>query len=89
MARVIGETAPILITAGMTEFINWNMVSGWMATLPVFIYEQFTRPTDPNFSDPSHQRAWGAALVLIMIVMTLNLIARLVAHFFAPKKTGR
>ncbi|NLS09783.1 phosphate ABC transporter permease PstA [Nesterenkonia sp. MY13] len=89
VARVIGETAPILITAGMTEFINWNMVSGWMATLPVFIYEQFTRPTDPNFSDPSHQRAWGAALVLIMIVMTLNLIARLVAHFFAPKKTGR
>lgn len=68
---------------------NWNMFQGWMTALPVYIYRQFQNPTSPNFSDPSHQRAWAAALVLILIVMGLNLVARTVAHFFEPKKTGR
>lgn len=89
IARVTGETAPILVTAGFVINTNWNMLQGWMTALPVYIYRQFQNPTSPNFSDPSHQRAWAAALVLILIVMGLNLIARVIAHFFAPKKTGR
>lgn len=88
IARVIGETAPILVTAGFVVNVNWNLFSGWMTALPVYIYRQFQNPTSPNFSDPSHQRAWAAALVLIIIVMLLNLIARLVAKVFAPKQTG-
>ncbi|WP_300344376.1 phosphate ABC transporter permease PstA [Nesterenkonia sp.] len=89
IARVIGETAPILVTAGFVVYTNWNMFQGWMTALPVYIYRQFQNPTSPNFSDPSHQRAWAAALVLILIVMGLNLIARIIAALFAPKKTGR
>lgn len=89
IARVAGETAPILLTAGMAVGTNWNVFKGWMMTLPVYIYQQLMRPTAPSAPDPSTQRAWGAALVLILIVMVLNLIARFVAAAFAPKHSGR
>ncbi|WOQ16251.1 phosphate ABC transporter permease PstA [Raineyella sp. W15-4] len=89
IARVIGETAPILVTAGVATSINWNLFSGWMMTLPVFIYRQLMNPTAPAAPQPSTDRAWGAALVLIIVVMLLNLIARLVAQRFAPKTSGR
>ncbi|AXJ09590.1 phosphate ABC transporter permease PstA [Arthrobacter sp. PM3] len=88
IARVIGETAPILVTAGFATSINYNVFSGWMASLPTFIYTQILNPTSPSNPDPSNQRAWGAALVLIILVMLLNLVARLIARIFAPK-TGR
>ncbi len=88
IARVIGETAPILVTAGFATAINWNAFSGWMATLPTYIYYQIMTPTSPTAAAVSETRAWAAALVLIVIVMLLNLIARVVAKMFAPK-TGR
>jgi phosphate transport system permease protein len=88
IARVIGETAPILVTAGFATSINTNVFSGWMASLPTFIYSQILNPTSPSNPDPSSQRAWGAALVLIILVMLLNFGARLIASAFAPK-TGR
>lgn len=88
IARVIGETAPILVTAGFATSINFNVFSGWMASLPTFIYTQILTPTSPSNPDPSAQRAWAAALILIILVMILNLGARLIARFFAPK-TGR
>lgn len=89
IARVTGETAPILVTAGFAVSVNWNVFSGWMTALPVYIYRQLINPTAPAAGVPSAQRAWAAALVLIVIVMVLNLIARVVAQAFAPKKTGR
>jgi phosphate transport system permease protein len=85
IARVIGETAPILVTAGFATSINNNVFGGWMASLPTFIYTQILNPTSPSNPGPSDQRAWGAALVLIILVMLLNLAARLVARIFAPK----
>ncbi|AMB38941.1 phosphate ABC transporter permease PstA [Arthrobacter sp. TES] len=88
IARVIGETAPILVTAGFATTINNNVFGGWMASLPTFIYTQILNPTSPSNPGPSDQRAWGAALVLIILVMLLNLGARLIARLFAPK-TGR
>ncbi|MGN5734172.1 phosphate ABC transporter permease PstA [Arthrobacter psychrochitiniphilus] len=88
IARVIGETAPLLVTAGFATSINMNVFAGWMSSLPTFIYTQIMTPTSPSNSDPSTQRAWAAALLLILLVMLLNLGARLVARLFAPK-TGR
>lgn len=88
IARVIGETAPILVTAGFVASINYNAFSGWMTTLPTFIYYQIMNPTSPTAPEVSADRAWAAALILIVIVMVLNLIARLISKFFAPK-TGR
>lgn len=88
IARVIGETAPLLVTAGFATTINMNVFAGWMSSLPTFIYTQIMTPTSPSNADPSTQRAWAAALLLIILVMLLNLGARLVARLFAPK-TGR
>ncbi len=83
IARVIGETAPLLIIAGTTDSVNFNLFDGRMATLPVFAYSSIRSPgVPPEFSI---DRAWGAALTLLLIVMLLNLIARLVSHFFSPK----
>ncbi|QGF23967.1 phosphate ABC transporter permease PstA [Raineyella fluvialis] len=89
IARVVGETAPILVTAGVATQVNWNLFHGWMMSLPVFIYRQLMNPTAPAAAQPSTDRAWGAALVLIVVVMGLNLVARLVARRFAPKTSGR
>ncbi len=83
IARVIGETAPLLIIVGITDSVNFNLTEGRMSTLPVFAYASVRNPgIPPEFSI---DRAWGAALVLLIIVMLLNLVARLVSHFFSPK----
>ena len=88
IARVIGETAPLIVTAGFVTRMNTNVFSDWMASLPAFIYYQILNPTSPTNPEPSTLRAWAAALVLIVLVMLLNLGARLIARVFAPK-TGR
>jgi len=85
-ARVIGETAPLLLTAGFTASMNYNLFDDRMQSLPVFVYTQFANQGNPAFA--FLERAWAAALVLILIVMALNLIARMVARYFSPK-TGR
>jgi phosphate transport system permease protein len=86
VARVVGETAPLLVTVGLITGTNLNPFDGRMATLPVFAYYQLTQPGTATqaFLD----RAWTAALLLIMLVMALNVVARLISRFFAPK-TGR
>jgi phosphate transport system permease protein len=89
IARVIGETAPLLVIAGKTDSVNFNVFHERMSTLPVYIYYSFTQPGIAPFGGgeaPGIARAWGAALVLIAIVMLLNLLARLVGRFFTPKK---
>jgi phosphate transport system permease protein len=86
IARVVGETAPLLITVGITNATNLNPFDGRMATLPVFAFYQLTQPGVPP--EYAIDRAWTAALILIVLVMALNLVARLISRFFAPK-TGR
>jgi phosphate transport system permease protein len=86
VARVIGETAPLLITVGIINGTNADPFDGRMATLPVFAYYQLTQPGFPP--EYAIDRAWTAALVLIILVMALNVVARLISRFFAPK-TGR
>jgi phosphate transport system permease protein len=79
VSRVIGETAPLLVVAGATDGVNTNLFDGRMTTLPVFIFSQYASSTPVGY-----QRAWGGALVLIVLVMVLNLIARIVGRIFAP-----
>lgn len=86
VARVAGETAPLLIIAGSTTVTNWNVAEGRMMTLPVFIYSSVT--TGGKYAAEQEARAWGAALVLVAIVMALNLLARFIGKLFSPK-TGR
>jgi phosphate transport system permease protein len=81
ISRVIGETAPLLVVAGATDGVNANLFDGRMTTLPVFIYSQYATSTPVGY-----QRAWGGALVLIVLVMVLNLTARIIGRIFAPAK---
>jgi len=83
ISRVIGETAPLLLTAGVATSMNYNLFEGRMMTLPVFAYSQYMNQGIP--AQAYIDRAWAAALVLIVIVMLLNLVARLVAKVFSPK----
>jgi phosphate transport system permease protein len=83
IARVIGETAPLLVTAGITQGLNLNPFSGRMTTLPVYAYYQYAQPGVP----PSNglDRAWAASLVLIIIVAILFTVARVVSSVLKPK----
>ncbi len=93
IARVIGETAPLLMTAGFISSTNVNLFSGQMTTLPVYVYQEYSTMsvTCPKSAGAScvtsipTERAWAAALVLIIIVLILNLLGRLVAKIFAVK----
>ena len=93
IARVIGETAPLLMTAGYIASTNVNLFSGQMTTLPVYVYQEYSKlnANCPVGADAScvttipMERAWAAALVLIVLVLILNLIGRLVAKLFAVK----
>lgn len=86
IARVMGETAPLLITMGAAKAVNFNPFDGSMSALPLFAYSSYASP-GANKQD-SIDAAWTAALVLMAIVMVLNIVARLISKFFAPK-TGR
>ncbi|KFI68285.1 phosphate ABC transporter permease PstA [Bifidobacterium magnum] len=91
IARVIGETAPLLLTAGYIVSTNMNLFSGQMTTLPVYVYQEYSKfraycPEDAGASCVAAipmQRAWSAALMLIVIVLILNLIGRIVAKIFS------
>ncbi|HMD56029.1 MAG TPA: phosphate ABC transporter permease PstA [Solirubrobacteraceae bacterium] len=74
VARAAGETAPLLFTAAATNQTNFNL-SGFMNSLPVQIYKDVTSPTTAVV-----ERAWGAALTLVAMILVLNVIARLIAR---------
>ncbi len=75
-ARIIGETAPLLVTTGVVSSLNTNPFQGRMQNLAVYAYNEYRSPG--VMKQASYDRAWAAALVLIALVMILNVIARLV-----------
>jgi phosphate transport system permease protein len=75
-ARIIGETAPLLVTTGVIDSMNTDPFSGRMQNLAVYAYNEYRSPG--VMKQASYDRAWAAALTLIAIVMILNVIARLV-----------
>ncbi|MEV0621155.1 phosphate ABC transporter permease PstA [Nonomuraea sp. NPDC050404] len=81
VARVAGETAPLLMTVFFTNSINNDPFSGPQLGLPLFVFDQAARPNDTAID-----RAWTGALTLILIVMLLNLVARLIAWWRAPAR---
>lgn len=81
IARVTGETAPVLLLVWGTNFINANPFSDPQASLPLFIYQQYANSAGAG---AAYDRAWAAALTLIAFVMILNLVARGIARFTAP-----
>jgi phosphate transport system permease protein len=82
IARVAGETAPLLLTTFLSQSFNYNPFNGAQASLPTFIWDQFTSGTQA-----SQDRAWGGALVLIVVVMLLYGLAKILARLTGIKKS--
>ena len=97
IARVAGETAPLLILGPYTANTNYNVFSGNQAALPTMINEMFLNLNHATGAGAYHldangnrvagaaanfapERMWGTALTLILLVLALNLIARLIAR---------
>ncbi len=88
VARVAGETAPLLILVGYSPNNNRNLFSGPQGSLPGMIKDQFSNLGSTTILRGGHKvtvhnaadRMWGAALTLIVLVMLLNLAARLIAR---------
>ena len=83
VARVIGETAPLLVTTGVIDSVNTNPLSGRMQNLAVYAYSEYK---DPGVDvQASYDKAWAAALTLLVIVMILSLLARFVYRRFGTE----
>jgi phosphate transport system permease protein len=82
VARVIGETAPVLVLVGYSRSINLDVFHGNMASLPLLIYTELTNPEHAGFL-----RVWGAALTLIVIVGAINLSAAAI-RFLTTRRQG-
>ena len=74
VARAGGETAPLLLTALGNQFFNFDLTQP-TAALPVQIYNYAVAPYEDW-----HTKAWGSALVLILVIGVLNLLSRLLAY---------
>jgi phosphate transport system permease protein len=82
IARVIGETAPVLVLVGYSRSINFDIFNGNMASLPLLIYTELTNPEHAGFL-----RIWGAALTLIIIVAVINLTSAAI-RFLTTRRQG-
>jgi phosphate transport system permease protein len=81
IARVIGETAPVLVLVGYARSINFDVFDGNMASLPLLIYTELINP------QPAGQmRVWGAALTLIIVVGILMLLAAVATRLLTRKR---
>jgi phosphate transport system permease protein len=83
IARIIGETAPLLVTTGVIDSVNANPLDGRMQNLAVYAYNEYKNPG--VLKQASYDRAWAAALTLILIVMLLMLAARLIYRRFGTE----
>ncbi|GAB3012177.1 phosphate ABC transporter permease PstA [Mycobacterium bourgelatii] len=83
LARVMGETAPLLVLVGYSQQMNFDVLSGFMGSLPGMMYDQtlIGAGTHPVPTD----RLWGAALTLIVVIAIMNIGARVIARVLAPK----
>lgn len=84
VARVTGETAPLILLTGYAGKINNNPLSGDQDTLPMMVWDQLGKRTG-NSGAFTDERAWGAALTLVLLVLVLNVAARLLARLAQPK----
>ena len=84
LARVMGETAPLLILVGYSQAMNFNLFTGFMGSLPGMMYDQTSAGAGAN--PVPTDRLWGAAVTLVLLVAVINVAAKLVARVFAPKR---
>jgi len=73
IARVAGETAPVLLVGGGNPKTNWNPFSGIQDDLPLRIYQMIFQPGVNATRD-----AWGVSFVLVLVIFVLFALARLI-----------
>lgn len=88
VARVIGETAPLVLLVGYASQINTNPFSGDQAALPMMIWDQLGKRSG-NAGEYAEPRAWGAALVLVLLVLALNIGARVLSRWIGRPRRSR
>jgi phosphate transport system permease protein len=81
IARVMGETAPVLVLVGYSRAINFDIFNGNMASLPLLIYTELNNPEHAGFL-----RVWGAALTLIIVVAVVYLVAAAANRMIAIRR---
>jgi phosphate transport system permease protein len=81
LARVMGETAPVLVLVGYARSINFDAFNGNMASLPLLIYTELINPEAAG-----RLRVWGAALTLILIIAALYVAAAFVNRFLTRNR---
>jgi phosphate transport system permease protein len=81
IARVMGETAPVLVLVGYSREINFDIFNGNMASLPLLIYSELNNPEHAGFL-----RVWGSALTLIIVVAAVYLLAALANRLIAMRR---
>jgi phosphate transport system permease protein len=81
VARAAGETAPLLFTIGFVTRTNTSLFHGPNVALPLLIFRNAVSPFTA-----AQDRAWGAALTLVVIVFVFTLLARIVAASFDRRK---
>lgn len=79
IARVMGESAPVLILVGATRAMNWNPFDGNQESLPLMMVQQY------NNGPSAFDTVWGAALTLVILVAIIYFGAKVVSKVFAPK----
>ncbi|AWB82581.1 phosphate ABC transporter permease PtsA [Corynebacterium yudongzhengii] len=82
IARVMGESAPVLILVGSTSSLNFDMFNGPQSSLPLMMLDMYKSGTQ----DPILDKLWGAAFTLVLMIAVLNIIARIIAEKFSVKK---
>ncbi|MFR9680819.1 phosphate ABC transporter permease PstA [Corynebacterium striatum] len=82
VARVMGESAPVLVLVGSTSSINWDAMDGAMSSLPLMMLDMYKSGAQPAVLD----KLWGAALTLVLIIAILNIGARIISAKFSVKK---
>lgn len=80
VARIIGETAPVLVLVGYSRSINYDILHENMASLPLLIYSELSNPQAAGVA-----RVWGAALTLIILVAVSSIVAAIATRITAVK----
>ncbi|MDO5512376.1 phosphate ABC transporter permease PstA [Corynebacterium sp.] len=82
IARVMGESAPVLILVGSTQAMNLDSMTGPQSSLPLMMLDMYKAGTSPAVLD----KLWGAALTLVLIIALLNIGARVISAKFSVKQ---
>ena len=81
IARVMGESAPVLILVGSTRATNWNPFDGSQQSLPLMMVQEYGK------GPGSFDNVWGAALTLVILVAIIYFGAKVVSKVFSPKQS--